>query len=360
MCGSETIIFDSKLQTSQQQTMLCKPLRFLCAIERHLKCIKTRQVHAGLPQSELSFKGQTAIITGAGRGLGREYALQLSARGARVVVNDYGGSRTGEQSAGSADVAHALCDEIKRIHPNAPEPIASDANVADEKAVKELIERVLRISEGKIDIVINNAGILRDKSFAKMTLDDWDAVHSVHLRAAFLVTRACWPHMRQAQYGRILVTSSTSGIYGNFGQANYAAAKMGLIGFSNTLAIEGARDNIHCNALVPLAASRLTADILPEDLQAQLDPARVAPLAIWLCHKDCQASGGVYEAAGGWFGSYEWLRSRGRCIKAATAEQVAANWVEITQTQEGSAQVHSFGEHLGELIGAMSQINDTK
>lgn len=311
--------------------------------------------------NQLRFDGQTAIITGGGRGLGREYALLLASRGANVVVNDLGGDRSGgqpissdQQGEPSPAAAQSVVGEIIQRWPQC-KAIANFESISSVEGSRRLVESALE-NFGRIDILINNAGILRDKSFAKMSVDDWDQVHGVHLRGSFLVSRACWPHMRKQEYGRIIMTSSTSGIYGNFGQANYSAAKMGLVGLSNTLAIEGRKSNINCNAIVPMAASRMTHDILPEDMAEKLNPRYVAPLVAWLCHKDCQESGSIIEAAGQWFGRYKLHRTRGKYLPgvceqdADSIEKIANNFGEIIQVDEHAKHIDSFGDHLNELL----------
>jgi 3-hydroxyacyl-CoA dehydrogenase/3a,7a,12a-trihydroxy-5b-cholest-24-enoyl-CoA hydratase len=304
----------------------------------------------------LRFDGQTAIITGAGRGLGREYALLLASRGANVVVNDFGGDRSGHVAgSGAESPAQQVVDEIKSKWPESDALANTDSvsSVSGSQAlVKACIDRF-----GRVDILINNAGILRDRSFAKMSIADWDEVLGVHLRGSFLVSRECWPHMRQQQYGRIVMTSSTSGLYGNFGQANYSAAKMGLVGLSNTLSIEGAKSGIHCNTIVPMAASRMTEDILGEELASRLNPAYVAPIVAWLCHKQCQETGVLVEAAGQWYGRYKLQRTRGVYLAGVcepdteqSIERIAENWNEISEFDDMAARVDSFQDHLGELM----------
>lgn len=306
----------------------------------------------------LRFDNQTAIITGAGRGLGREYALLLASRGANVVVNDYGGDRSGKPPVDDESIespAHSVVDEIQRKWP-ASSVLANTENIILEDGVQSLVKTTMD-KFGRIDILINNAGILRDRSFAKMSIDDWDQVQKIHLRASFLMSRECWPLMKKQRYGRIVMTASTSGLYGNFGQANYAAAKMGLVGLSNTLAIEGASSGIHCNTIVPMAASRMTADILGEDIARQLNPAYVAPMVAWLCHKDCPESGALVEAAGQWFGRYKLQRTSGVFLPKicdssddSSVEMVANNWDRISTFDEKAIRVDSFQDHLSELL----------
>lgn len=310
---------------------------------------------------KLRFDGQIAIITGAGRGLGREYALLLASRGCSVVVNDFGGNRAGVPNAegdSESRVAEQVVDEIHRCAPES-KAIANFESVSCEDGARRLVESTIE-RFGRVDIMINNAGILRDKSMAKANINDWDLVHSVHLKGSFLMSRACWPYMRKQEYGKIIMTSSTSGLYGNFGQANYSAAKMGLIGLSNTLAIEGQKYNIKCNTIVPLAASRLTHDIFPEEISSKFRPSHVAPLVTWLCHKDCSESGSIYEAAGGWFGRYKLHRSNGKFIDGAGEredgpERVVECWDEINTVDDRAKHIDSFNEHIAELIQALEK-----
>uniref|UniRef100_A0A6G1S449 Peroxisomal multifunctional enzyme type 2 n=1 Tax=Aceria tosichella TaxID=561515 RepID=A0A6G1S449_9ACAR len=308
--------------------------------------------------NRMRFDNQTAIITGAGRGLGREYALLLASRGANVVVNDFGGDRSGNVTAtgqNATSPAQQVVDEIQNRWPGS-KALANMESVKSESGAQALV-RVTMEKFGRIDILINNAGILRDRSFAKMSIDDWDQVQNVHLRGSFLVSHECWPHMRKQKYGRIIMTSSTSGLYGNFGQANYSAAKMGLIGLSNTLAIEGASSGIQCNAIVPMAASRMTEDILGEEIASKLNPAFVAPMVAWLCHKDCTETGAVIEAAGGWYGSYKLQRTSGVYLPKicdssndSSIESIAENWDKVGRLDENTARVDSFQDHLSELL----------
>ncbi len=245
----------------------------------------------------IEYKDQVAIVTGAGTGLGRSHALAMAARGARVVVNDLGGSRDG--TGGSATAAEAVVAEIEAA---GGEAIANDANVTDENQVAAMVQSAMD-KWGRVDILVNNAGILRDKSFAKMTLDDWRAVVDVHLNGAAYCSHAVWPIMREQRYGRIVMTTSTSGIYGNFGQANYGAAKFGVVGLMNVLHIEGAKYNIHVNSLAPSAATRMTEDVMPEDVLEQLAPEYVTPAVLFLASKQAPsrtillAGAGVYTVA---------------------------------------------------------------
>lgn len=216
--------------------------------------------------SELRFDGRVAIVTGAGAGLGREYALLFGSRGAKVVVNDLGGNARGEGK--SQQAADVVVDEIKAMGGTA---VADYHSVTDgEKIIQTAMENF-----GRVDIVVNNAGILRDKSFPRISEDDWNLIHDVHVKGSFKTTQAAWPIFKKQNFGRIIMTSSNSGVYGNFGQANYSTAKLGLVGLANTLAIEGAKYNIHCNVIVPTAASRMTKGILPDLLFEELSKSFV-------------------------------------------------------------------------------------
>ncbi len=270
--------------------------------------------------SELRFDDKVVIVTGAGNGLGRAHALLFGSRGAKVVVNDLGGdAHGGGKSSRAADL---VVDAIKEA---GGEAVANYDSVVDgEKIVQTALDVF-----GRVDIVVNNAGILRDISFHKMTQDDWDVVYQVHVLGSMKVTHAAWPHMREQKYGRIIMTASAAGIYGNFGQANYAMAKLGLAGFSNTLAIEGRKRNIHCNTIAPLAGSRLTETVLPKDVTEALAPEVVSPLVAVLCHEDCEETGGLYEVGGGFFGKLRWQRASGKMFrvgKTITPETLRSNW----------------------------------
>ena len=242
--------------------------------------------------TDLGYDGRVAIITGAGGGLGREHALLLASRGAQVVINDLGGAKDG--SGGSAGPAETVAKEIEALGGVA----VSDTNsVATAEGGAAIVQTALD-AFGKVDIVINNAGILRDKTFHNMDAAMVDAVIDVHLKGAFFVTRPAWITMREQGYGRIVNTSSNSGILGNFGQANYGAAKMGLVGFTRVLAAEGAKYNIKVNALAPVARTRMTEDLLGAFAE-KLDPAQVTPVVAWLAHEDVPVTGEVYSCGGG-------------------------------------------------------------
>jgi NAD(P)-dependent dehydrogenase (short-subunit alcohol dehydrogenase family) len=242
--------------------------------------------------AQLGFDGKVAIITGAGGGLGREHALLLASRGAQVVINDLGGSVSGE--GGSEGPAHTTAKEIEDLGGVA---VADTNSVATPEGGEAVVQTAIG-AFGRVDIVINNAGILRDKTFHNMTPDLLNPVLDVHLKGAFYVTRPAWIKMREQNYGRVLNTSSNSGILGNFGQSNYGAAKMGLVGLTRVLAAEGARYNIKANALAPVARTRMTEELLGP-MAANLDPALVSPIAAWLVHEDCPVTGEIYSAAGG-------------------------------------------------------------
>uniref|UniRef100_A0AC35U5E0 SCP2 domain-containing protein n=1 Tax=Rhabditophanes sp. KR3021 TaxID=114890 RepID=A0AC35U5E0_9BILA len=261
--------------------------------------------------TQLRFDGKVVIVTGAGGGLGRTYALEFAKRGAKVVVNDLGGNAHG------TDASTSMADQVvKEIIARGGIAVANyDSVELGEKVVKTAIDNF-----GRVDIIINNAGILRDKAFGNITELDWDLIQKVHLKGAYAVTKAAWPYMKKQNYGRIVVTSSNSGVYGNFGQANYSAAKLGLIGLSNTLAIEGAKNNIKVNALVPTAGSRLTLTAMPEELVEKLKPEFVTPLVVYMSHESFGESGKIFEAGAGWFGQIQFFRSNGKVIKDASVE----------------------------------------
>jgi NAD(P)-dependent dehydrogenase (short-subunit alcohol dehydrogenase family) len=271
----------------------------------------------------IAFEGRVAVITGAGGGLGRAYALEFARRGARVLVNDLGGDRHG--SGASASAADAVVGEIRAAGGEAA------ANHDSVEAGDAIIAAAIS-AFGRVDIVINNAGILRDRSLRKMADADWDQVIAVHLSGAYRVTRAAWPFMVDAGFGRIVNTASAAGIYGNFGQANYAAAKLGLVGFTRTLAIEGASKGITANAIAPIAGSRLLETVSSPEMVAALKAEYVVPLVVRLCAPDNVESGGLFEVGAGWMGKLRWERSRGVAFdrkSPITAEMIDAEWDRI-------------------------------
>ncbi|SHU56112.1 putative short-chain dehydrogenase/reductase [Mycobacteroides abscessus subsp. bolletii] len=264
------------------------------------------------------------VVTGAGGGLGREYALTLAGEGASVVVNDLGGARDGS-GAGSA-MADGVVDEIKAAGGRA---VANYDSVATEEGAANIVKTALD-EFGAIHGVVSNAGILRDGTFHKMTYDNWHAVQQVHLYGGYNVTRAAWPHFREQGYGRIVVATSTSGLFGNFGQANYGAAKLGLVGLINTLALEGAKYNIHSNAIAPIAATRMTADIASEAVLEQLPPAFVSPVVGYLCTEESTDNGSVFVVGGGKVQRVALFENAGATFASPpTVDEVAARWGEI-------------------------------
>ncbi|MCC6749086.1 MAG: SDR family NAD(P)-dependent oxidoreductase [Deltaproteobacteria bacterium] len=273
---------------------------------------------------ELRFDDKVAVITGAGNGLGRSHALMFAARGAKVVVNDLGGGFTG--GGKGSEAADRVVAEIKAAGGQAVpnyDSVEDGANI-----IKTAIDAF-----GRVDIVVNNAGILRDVSFQKMTPEDWDLIYRVHVLGAYRVTHAAWNLMRDQGYGRIIMTASAAGIYGNFGQANYSMAKLGVVGFGSTLALEGGRRNVHVNSIAPLAGSRMTETVLPKELLDALKPEYVTPLVMWLCHESCEENGGLFEVGGGFFGKLRWERAEGLMLRTGrniTVEDVKRAWPKIT------------------------------
>ncbi|NWT53839.1 DHB4 enzyme, partial [Erythrocercus mccallii] len=283
-------------------------------------------------------------------GLGRAYALAFAERGASVVVNDLGGDFKGYGKSSSA--ADKVVDEIRAKGGKA---VPNYDSVEDgEKLVKTALEAF-----GRIDIVINNAGILRDRSFVRISDEDWDIIHRIHLRGSFLVTRAAWNHMKNQKFGRIIMTSSAAGIYGNFGQANYSAAKLGLLGLANTIAVEGRKYNIHCNTIAPTAGSRLTQTVMPQDLVDAFKPEYVAPLVVWLCHESCAENGSLFEVGAGWIGKLRWERSLGAIVRGKnqpmTPEAVRDKWEKVCDFDNAS-KPRTIQESISVLSDALSQI----
>jgi NAD(P)-dependent dehydrogenase (short-subunit alcohol dehydrogenase family) len=269
----------------------------------------------------IDFKGRVAIITGAGNGLGRQHALALARRGAKVVINDLGGARDG--TGGSSLAADKVVAEIKA---SGGEAIANGASVTDYAAVQAMVKQTMD-AYGRVDILVNNAGILRDKSFAKMDIADFKLVMDVHLMGAVHCTKAVWDIMRAQNYGRIVMTTSSSGLYGNFGQSNYAAAKMALVGLMQTLAIEGSKNDIRVNCLAPTAATRMTEDIITPDLLAHFTPETVTPGLVYLVSKDAPTRC-ILNAGAGTFACANVTLTGGMHLGLAedTPEKIAANF----------------------------------
>jgi len=276
----------------------------------------------------ISFNDQVAIVTGAGGGLGRCHALELARRGAKVVVNDLGGTMDG--SGGSSEAAESVVAEIRAI---GGEAIANGGSVSDRAGAQSMVDDAMN-AWGRVDVLINNAGILRDKSFSKMTLDDFEMVVNVHLLGAAYCSHAVWPIMREQNYGRILMTTSPSGLYGNFGQTNYGAAKMGQVGLMNSMKIEGAKNNIHTNSIAPVAATRMTENLMPEEVLEKLGPELVTPAAIFLVSEDAP-NGVILQAQGGQYSLAAVVENSGVNLGVeATADDVAANYEAIVDMAE--------------------------
>ena len=292
---------------------------------------------------ELRFDGRVAIVTGAGQGLGRSHALLLASRGAKVLVNDLGGSTAGEGK--SSETADLVVEEITRA---GGEAVANYDSVEDGDA----IVRTAMDTWGRVDIVINNAGILRDKSFKNMTDADWDIIFRVHNYGAYKVTKAAWPIMTEQGYGRVLFTTSSAGLYGNFGQTNYGSAKLSLVGFANTLSLEGQRKNVLVNTIAPFAASRLTEGLLPPAVFDSLKPEYVSPIVAYLCSEDNETTGGVYEVGGGFYSSLRWERTKGRLFRLGrdvSPDDIHSSWKQINDFSDVQ-HISSVMESLGPII----------
>ena len=275
----------------------------------------------------ISFEGQVAIVTGAGGGLGRSHALELARRGAKVVVNDLGGAMDG--TGGSSEAAEKVVSEIKE---SGGEAISNGGSVSDRNGAKSMVDDAMEVW-GRVDILINNAGILRDKSFSKIDLDDFQVVVDVHLMGAVYCTHAVWPIMREQNYGRILMTTSPTGLYGNFGQTNYGAAKLAQVGFMNSLKIEGAKNNIHTNTIAPIAATRMTESLIPEAVHSKLAPESVTPAALFLVSEEAP-NGVIMQAEGGRFSVASIVENTGAQLGVdATPEDIASNYDMISDLE---------------------------
>ena len=278
----------------------------------------------------LDFKDKVAIVTGSGNGIGKGYALELAKRGAKVVVNDLGGTVDG--SGGSLSAADAVVQEIEAA---GGEAMANGANVAKQEDVKAMVEATME-KWGRVDILINNAGILRDKSFGKMEWSDFEAVINVHLLGSALCAHSVFPIMKEQEFGRIVMTSSSSGLFGNFGQTNYAAAKMGVVGLMNTLKLEGAKYNIHTNSIAPTATTRMTEHLFPAEFAEKLDPKYIIPAVIFLASEKAP-NGEILEAGGGVVANTYVMETMGKYFgtdENFTAEAVANHWAEIADTTD--------------------------
>jgi NAD(P)-dependent dehydrogenase (short-subunit alcohol dehydrogenase family) len=297
--------------------------------------------------SQIRFDGKVAMVTGAGGGLGRAHALELARRGARVVVNDLGGALDG--TGGSSAAAMQVVDEIKAA---GGEAIANGASVADDAGAAGMIQQAMD-QWGRIDLLVANAGILRDKSFSKMEIADFEAVLNVHLMGTVKPVKAAWEIMKAQNYGRVVVTTSPTGLYGNFGQANYGAAKAGIIGLMRTLRIEGAKNDIRVNAICPVAATRMTVGVIPPEQEKRFDPALVTPGVIYLLSEEAP-SGVILTAGGGVFSLARTYETEGAVLgQGASAEAVRDNWQAIADPAgerayaSGGEQAQKFLRRLG-------------
>jgi len=295
-----------------------------------------------LGMTELGYDGKVAIITGAGGGLGRQHALLLASRGALIVVNDLGGSVDG--TGENASAAQKVVDEIKAA---GGEAVANHSSVATPEGGHEIVQTAID-TYGRVDIVINNAGILRDKAFHNMEPDLMNPVFDVHLKGAFHVTQPAWVIMREKGYGRIISTSSAAGIFGNFGQTNYGAAKMGLVGFTRVLAVEGAKYNIKANAIAPLALTRMTETIMGA-LGDKLDPGLVSPIVTYLAHEDCPVSGQTFSVGGGRVAQVFIGETKGYFKADLKPEDLRDNWDTVTD-QSGYGTPSNLAEETAMFL----------
>ena len=302
----------------------------------------------------INFEGRVAIVTGAANGLGKSHALSLAKLGAKVVVNDFGGARDG--TGGSSEAAEKVVEEIKAA---GGEAIANGADVSSEEQVDAMVKQTLD-QWGRIDILVNNAGILRDKSFAKMEMSDWDKVVAVHLTGSAICTRAVWPVMREQKYGRVIMTTSTSGLYGNFGQANYGAAKMGVAGLMNTLCLEGEKYDIKVNCVAPTAATRMTEDLMPKEVLALLEPEAITPAVLFLA-SDQAPNQRIVLAGAGCYAMVRLMESDGIYLneEERTPDAIAAQFEQLGDM--GSArEMTNGGEHVTKILTKAAQAKGIK
>ena len=297
--------------------------------------------------ADIRFDGKVAIVTGAGGGLGRQHALELARRGAKVVVNDLGGSVDG--SGGSSAAAEAVVAEIKAF---GGEAIANGGSVTDDAGVANMVQQAMD-AWGRIDILVANAGILRDKTFSKMEMADFEAVMNVHVMGSVKPAKAVWEIMKAQNYGRIVVTTSSTGLYGNFGQSNYGAAKLALIGFMNTLKLEGQKNNIHVNAISPVAATRMTENLMPAEVLAKLKPEYVTPAVVYLVSEEAP-TGVIMTAGAGAFAQARIYETEGVYLGEGglSVEEVRDNFARITDPTGQQAYVNG-GEQSGKFFRKM-------
>ena len=297
----------------------------------------------------IRFDEKVVIVTGAGGGLGKEHAIEFAKRGAKVVVNDLGGSVDG---SGASDSANAV---VEHIRSNGGEAIANGASVTDLDAVKEMVDETVK-KWGRVDVLVNNAGILRDKSFHKMSLDDFNLVMSVHFEGTLNCTHTVFPIMREQNYGRIIFTSSSSGVFGNFGQSNYGSAKMAMVGLMNTLKIEGQKYNIYSNSITPVAYTRMTDGLLPDDVGDSLQPEFVTPAVIYLSSEDAP-NGAIISAGAGVFSRIFIHETNGVSLGMGdelTPENIAASWEEISD-MKGAKALQSGPEQSIKIFEKLNQ-----
>lgn len=299
---------------------------------------------------EVRFDGKVAVVTGAGGGLGKAYATLLAARGAKVVVNDLGGTFDG--SGSDATPAQQVVDEIKAA---GGEAVANYDSVAEWESAQNIIRAALD-TYGRVDALINNAGILRDKSLLKMELEDYRKIMAVHLDGTFYCTKAAFAAMKEQTYGRIVSTASAAGLYGNFGQTNYGAAKMGIAGMMNCVTQEGARYNIKANTIVPTAGTRLTFTVMPEDVIGKVKPEFVAPIVAWLCSEQCDESGKMFSAGGGYFSRAAVVEGPGVVFDAGkeiSIEMIIEKFDQINSLED-AREYASAMEHAGTVLAKMT------
>ena len=297
--------------------------------------------------ADIRFDGKVAIVTGSGGGLGRQHALELARRGAKVVVNDLGGSMDG--SGGGSDAAKAVVEEIKAL---GGEALANGSSVTDDAGVALMVKHAME-AWGRIDILVANAGVLRDKSFSKMEIADFEFVLGVHLMGTVKPAKAVWEIMKEQNYGRIVCTTSSSGLYGNFGQTNYGAAKLGIIGFMNTLKLEGQKNNIHVNAIAPVAATRMTENLMPPEILERLKPEFVTPGVVFLCSEEAP-TGCILTAGAGAFALAQIVETEGVYLGEGglSVEEVRDNWTKITDPA-GQQAYNAGGEQSGKFFRKM-------